>query len=82
MNREFIVSGNSLNHNTQKNKLMTRKEAATYLGIKEQTLALWAHAHRYDLPYYKIGSTAKYKLEDLDRFIERNQQSTVEVENA
>jgi excisionase family DNA binding protein len=55
-------------------KLMTRKEAAAYLGLKEQTLALWAHAHRYDLPYYKIGRHAKYKLEDLDGFIERNQQ--------
>ena len=63
-----------LNHNTQK-KLLTRREAASYLGIKEQALALWAHAHRYDLPYYKIGSTAKYKIEDLDKFIERNLQS-------
>ena len=58
---------------TQKSRLMTRREAALYLGIKEQTLALWAHTHRYDLPYYKIGRTAKYKLEDLDSFIERNQ---------
>ncbi len=62
-------------------KLLTRREAASYLGIKEQTLALWAHAQRYDLPYYKIGRHAKYKLEDLDRFIERNQQSSGEVEN-
>ena len=67
--------------NTIHKKLMTRREAAAYLGIKEQTLALWAHAHRYDLPYYKIGSTAKYKQEDLDRFIERNQQTFVEAEN-
>ena len=67
--------------NTIQKKLMTRREAANYLGIKEQTLALWAHAHRYELPYYKIGSTAKYKLEDLDRFIERNQQKIGEVEN-
>ena len=65
---------NNQSTNTIQKKLMTRREAAAYLGIKEQTLALWAHAHRYDLPYYKIGSTAKYKLEDLDRFIERNQQ--------
>ena len=72
-----------MNHqsNTTQKKLMTRREAASYLGIKEQTLALWAHAHRYDLPYYKIGRHTKYKLEDLDRFIERNQQSWGEVEN-
>ena len=73
------MNSHLLDNNTQK-KLMTRKEAAAYLGIKEQTLALWAHAHRYDLPYYKIGSTARYRLEDLNRFIERNQQNN-EVEN-
>ena len=53
--------------------LLTRKQAAEYLGIKEQTLACWAHAHRYDLPYYKIGRTVKYKLADLESFIQRNQ---------
>jgi excisionase family DNA binding protein len=74
------MNSHLLNNTTQK-KLMTRKEAASYLGIKEQTLALWAHAHRYDLPYYKIGRTAKYKLEDLDSFIERNLQICAEVEN-
>ena len=67
--------------NTLQKKLMTRREAANYLGIKEQTLALWAHANRYDLPYYKIGRHAKYKREDLDRFIERSQQKIGEVEN-
>ena len=74
------MTNHSLNQ-ISKNNLITRREAALYLGIKEQTLALWAHAHRYDLPYYKIGRTAKYKIEDLDKFIERNQQSFVEVEN-
>jgi excisionase family DNA binding protein len=71
-----------MNHqytNIIQKKLMTRKEAASYLGIKEQTLALWAHANRYDLPYYKIGRHAKYKLEDLDGFIERNQQINEEA---
>ena len=72
---------NNQSVNIIQKKLMTRREAASYLGIKEQTLALWAHANRYDLPYYKIGSTAKYKLEDLERFIELNQQSSGEVEN-
>ena len=72
---------NNIKTGKQNSNLMTRKEAANYLGIKEQTLALWAHAHRYDLPYYKIGRTARYKLEDLDSFIERSQQLNVEVEN-
>lgn len=70
---------NNQSGNITQKKLMTRKEAALYLGVKEQTLALWAHANRYDLPYYKIGRHAKYKLEDLDGFIERNQQINEEA---
>jgi len=70
---------NNQSINTNHKKLMTRREAAAYLGLKEQTLALWAHAHRYDLPYYKIGRHAKYKLEDLDGVIERNQQINEET---
>jgi len=51
--------------------LLTRREAAAYLGITERTLAVWACTHRYDLPMVKIGRLAKYKRADLDAFIER-----------
>jgi len=51
--------------------LLSRREAAAYLGVSEQTLAIWKCAGRYDLPVIKIGRLAKYKRSDLDAFIER-----------
>ena len=51
---------------------MNRKQAAQYLGIKEQTLAVWACAKRYDLPYFKIGRRAMYEIDDLEAFKQRN----------
>lgn len=56
-------------------ELLSRKEAAAYLGVAEQTLAIWKCTKRYDLPYVKIGKLVKYKKSDLDAFIARNVQS-------
>jgi len=50
-------------------ELMSRKEAAAYLGVSEITLAIWKTTGRYSLPVYKIGRLAKYKKSDLDAFI-------------
>ncbi len=51
--------------------LLNRKEAAIYLGVTEQTLAVWKCTQRYDLPVVKIGRLVKYKKTDLDNFIEK-----------
>jgi excisionase family DNA binding protein len=50
-------------------ELMTRKEAAIYLGVSEMTLAIWKSTGRYSVRVYKIGRLAKYKKSDLDAFI-------------
>lgn len=52
--------------------LMTRQEAANYLGVKANTLAVWATTKRHPLPYLKIGRLVKYRLSDLQAFLERN----------
>ena len=57
---------------TMRQSLLTRKEAAEYLGVKEQTLACWACAGRYQLPFVKVGRLVKYRLDDLNRFIANN----------
>lgn len=54
----------------KKNVLLTRREAAEYLGVKYDTLSLWATKKRYNLPMIKIGRMCKYRKEDLDNFIE------------
>lgn len=53
-------------------KLMSRREAAHYLGVAPQTLAVWACTQRYYLPLVKIGRHVKYRQSDLEAFIARN----------
>jgi excisionase family DNA binding protein len=53
-------------------ELLTRKEAAAYLGVKEHSLAVWACTKRYPLPFVRIGRLVKYRKSDLDAFIVRN----------
>jgi len=50
-------------------RLLTRAEAAAYLGLKEQTLAQWATNRRYNLRYIKAGRCVRYSKADLDRFV-------------
>jgi hypothetical protein len=52
--------------------LVSRVEAARALGIRPQTLAVWACTGRYNLPMVKIGRCVKYRQSDLDNFIARN----------
>ena len=57
------------------NGLLSRAEAAKYLGVMESTLACWASTQRYSLPYIKVGRLAKYRVNDLEQFIQNNLQS-------
>lgn len=49
--------------------LLTRREAAVYLGVAEQTLAVWKCTGRRSLPFVKIGRLVRYRKADLDAFI-------------
>lgn len=61
-------------------ELLSRKAAAEYLQIKEQTLAVWTCTQRYELPIVKIGRLVRYKKSDLDKFIERRTKGLVSSE--
>lgn len=52
--------------------LLTRRQAAAYLGIAEQTLAVWKCTKRYFIPCIKIGRLVRYRKADLDAFIARH----------
>ena len=56
-------------------ELLSRREAAAYLGVAEQTLAIWKCTKRQQLPYVKIGKLVKYRKSDLDEFIAKNLRS-------
>ena len=48
------------------------KEAARYLGVKDQTLRAWRSNGAVKIPFIKLGKAVIYRVADLDAFIERN----------
>lgn len=59
-------------------KLLTRKEAADYLGVKPQTLAAWHVTGKYKLPLVKVGRSVRYRLADLERWLSARTVGTAE----
>ncbi|MHC4698246.1 MAG: helix-turn-helix domain-containing protein [Planctomycetota bacterium] len=49
--------------------LLTRQQAAAYLGVTAGTLAVWACTRRYDIPFIKVGRAVRYRRADLDRWL-------------
>jgi excisionase family DNA binding protein len=58
--------------------LLTRTQAAKYLGVKVETLHNWACTGRYNLSFIKIGRLAKYRKSELDDFIDRRTKAPQE----
>lgn len=52
----------------QSKAFLNRREAAELLGIKEQTLASWAHCRRGPA-FIKVGRSVRYKLADLEKYV-------------
>lgn len=52
--------------------LLTRKEAAQYLGVSASTLANWASTKTFVLPYFRVGKAVRYRKSDLDEFIQKS----------
>ncbi len=53
---------------------MTPEQAAEYLGIASQTLAVWRCRRRYGLPYHRVGRLIRYSRTDLDAWLEERRQ--------
>ena len=53
-----------------RSELLTRAEAAEYLGTTPGTLATWACTQAVRVPYVKVGRSVRYRRRDLDRWLE------------
>ncbi len=53
---------------SENDRLLTRQEAAEFLGLKPQTLNKWGMTAEH-LSYVKVGRVVRYKLSELQRFI-------------
>jgi excisionase family DNA binding protein len=51
-------------------KLLTPEQTAEILGISSETLNVWRCTKRYPLPYVKVGRLVRYRMSDLNQFIE------------
>ncbi len=50
-------------------RLLNTEEASQYLGVTRDTLAVWRTTRRYELPYIKVGRLVKYRLTDLNEWL-------------
>lgn len=50
--------------------LLSREDAAAYLGVSPRTLAIWASTGRYDVPCEIVGGKIRrYRREALDNWL-------------
>lgn len=55
-------------------KLLTPIEVAEILGVSVETLNVWRATKRYNLNYIKSGRLVRYRLEDVEAFIDSRLQ--------
>ena len=53
-------------------RLLPPPQAAEYISVQEQTLAVSRSTGRYGLPFVKVGRLVRYRQKHLDEFLERN----------
>lgn len=61
---------------TTDDRMMTRVEAARYLGLRPATLEAWASRGSVLLPFSKLGRAVRYRKSDLDAFVKATQTTT------
>lgn len=76
MSSNYIITDGTFNDNVDsyvgkdtRYILLTREEAAQYTGLNISTLAVWK---RDRIPYIKLGKLTRYRLSDLNTFIEKS----------
>lgn len=50
--------------------LVDAATAAKALGVTPGTLNVWRCTGRYPLPFVKVGRSVRYRVRDLERFID------------
>lgn len=66
----FVSEPDDTIYKTETEVLLTRKEAARYIGFSHGTLAVWDCTGRYNLKPVKIGRAVRYRKTVLDQFLQ------------
>lgn len=62
--------------------LLTTQEAAQFLGVTAGTLEVWRCTRRYPLAWVKVGSKVRYRLCDLQAFVQSRRVTPQKFEAA
>ena len=57
------------------NELLDEKQAASLLHVTPGTLSVWRSTGRYSLPFVKVGRNVRYRLSDLNAWLESRTQN-------
>ena len=57
------------------NELLDEKRAAAILNVKPGTLSVWRCTGRYSIPFVKVGRNVRYRLGDLNAWLESRTQT-------
>lgn len=60
-----------MTNGTDSCKLLTEQEVADILGLSCKTLQQWRYLKK-NLAYHKIGKIVRYRLEDINTYINGN----------
>lgn len=71
MNNQTIASIVSRNRD-----LVDDKAAAEILDTTPGTLSVWRSTGRYALPFVKVGRKVRYRVSDLEAWIEKRTRTT------
>jgi excisionase family DNA binding protein len=55
----------------QQQKLLKPEEAAEILGVSVKTLTNWRHSKLYPLSFVKVGRLVRYRMEDVEGFLQK-----------
>ncbi len=50
-------------------ELLDERQAAEHLTVSPGTLSVWRSTGRYNLPFVKVGRMVRYRLSDLDTWL-------------
>lgn len=56
--------------------LLDERKAAEVLGLSPGTLSVWRSTGRYQVPFVKVGHLVRYRLTDLDAWLESRTRTT------
>ena len=56
--------------------LLDERKAAEVLGLSPGTLSVWRSTGRYQVPFVKVGHLVRYRVADLDAWLESRTRTT------